>query len=120
MGEFVDPPLPAWIYVLDRRSGKILVYSEEKQLVHELTPERATGATRFGELADINSWNSTYYPQNSLAQAVQATRGETYLVFAFKDAAYVLENDGMTVSQFFDMPDKTLLASSRLGARWCR
>jgi hypothetical protein len=114
--EFVVPPLPAWIYVLDRRSGKILVYSEEKQLVHELTPERATGATRFGELADINSWNATHYPQEALAQVVQPTRGETHLVVAFKDAAYALENDGMTVSRFFDMPNKTLLASSRLGA----
>ncbi|MDX1927561.1 MAG: hypothetical protein SFV81_13650 [Pirellulaceae bacterium] len=116
-GEFVDPPLPAWIYVLDRRSGKILVYSEEKQLVHELTPERATGATRFGELADINPWNTTYYPQVALAQVVPAPRGETYMVVAFKDAAYALENDGTTVTRFFDMPDdKTLLASSRLGA----
>lgn len=112
-GEFVDPPLPAWIYVLDRRSGKILVYSEEKQLVHELTPEMATGATRFGELADINPWNTTYYPQVALAQVVPAPRGETYMVVAFKDAAYALENDGVTVSRFFDMPNKTLLASSR-------
>lgn len=114
-GELIDQQSAVWIYVLDRRSGKILVYSEDKLLMHELTPEKATGLTRFGELADSSSWNSNfYYSRYSSARAIQPPQGDTYLVVPFEDAAYVLENDGSTVTRFFEMPDRVpLLASSK-------
>ncbi len=115
VGQILNPKLAVWIYVLDRRSGKILVYSEDNELTHELSPEKATGAIRFRELADNSAWNANfYYSHYSAAQVVYAPQGETYLVVAFEDAAYVLENDGMTVSRFFDMPNGTpLIASSK-------
>jgi hypothetical protein len=111
-GRPVSELLAIWTYVLDRRSGKILVYSEDSKLAHEMTPEKATGAMRFGELADNMAWNSNAYFMTSSTSSLRPDYDN--LVVPFEDAVYVLENDGKTVTRFFDMPkDSPLIASSQ-------